>query len=409
MPRGFGDENEAGRASDPSGMSSGMGFSGGTMDPGQAAEAGFTDSFDGSYSGGGGGGRQDSPFSESGGNVGYRATGRMSGPGAAEYNAALDAISKGMNPYATSTQNYVAGQLGYREPTDIPGMFGYDTRKSLGQNVANMVVPGRNTPLGILSAAIPGSDTVKGIAGLANAIAGRMGIGSTTNPAARNQGIASGSTVVGKDSIVGEYTGRPDDAPAFTDFTPSFPSGQNLGSRTTSGTQQVADAGITLDDIMNFRPQDITVTIPELKMAPKQGPAVNDVLDYFGLPRTIDVPTPFGDINVGFPDRKETSFRDSIPQGGIAQTELGQFLQNRAPQNLGPAVDDQLALFNFGAAKDKIEQLSPTLARRGNIFTSNPVGTSRNRGASGFDTTTLKEAAKNAADFLKSLNPLGDN
>ncbi len=281
------------------------------------------------FSGGGGGGgrgRQDGPGGALEGQS-YTATGRMSGPDSRAYNAALDAISKGMNPYATSTQNYVAGQLRYREPTDIPGMFGYDTRKSLGQNLANMVVPGRNTPLGILSAAIPGSDTVKGIAGLANAIAGRMGIGSTTNPAARNQGIASGSTVVGKDSIIGEYTGRPDDAPAFT---PSFPSGQNLGSRTTSGTQQVADAGITLDDIMNFRPQDITVTIPELKMAPKQGPAVNDVLDYFGLPTTIDVPTPFGDINVGFPDRKETSFRDSIPQGGIAQTELGQFLQNKS-------------------------------------------------------------------------------
>jgi hypothetical protein len=397
MPRGFGGENEAGRASDPSGMS----FGGG-MGEGQSSVT--ADTFSGG-GGGGGRGRQDGPGGALEGQS-YTATGRMSGPDSRAYNAALDAISKGMNPYATSTQNYVAGQLGYREPTDIPGMFGYDTRKSLGQNVANMVVPGRNTPLGILSAAIPGSDTVKGIAGLANAIAGRMGIGSTTNPAARNQGIASGSTVVGKDSIIGEYTGRPDDAPAFT---PSFPSGQNLGSRTTSGTQQVADAGITLDDIMNFSPQDITVTIPDLKMAPKQGPAVNDVLDYFGLPTTIDVPTPFGDINVGFPDRKETSFRDSIPQGGIAQTELGQFLQNRAPQNLGPAIDDQLAFTNvIGGLTGKLDQLTPTLARRGNIYTSNPVDTSRNRGSSGFDTTNLKEAAQNAIDFLKSLNPVGD-
>jgi len=406
MPRGFGGENEAGRANDPSGMS----FGGG-MDEGQSSVT--ADTFSGGFSDSGGDdtnqnrGRQDGP----GGALeeqSYTASGRMSGPDSRAYNAALDAIARGMDPYATSTQNYVASQLGYREPTDIPGMFGYDTKKSFGQNVANMVVPGRNTPLGILSAAIPGSNTVKGIVGLANTIAGRMGIGSTTNPAAKNQGIASGSTIVGKDSIVGGYTGRPDDAPAFTDFTPSFPSGQNFGSRTTSGTQQVADAGITLDDIMNFRPQDITVTMPEMKMAPKQGPAVNDVLDYFGLPRTVDVPTPFGDINVGFPDRKETSFRDSIPQGGIAQTELGQFLQNRAPQNLGPAIDDQLAFTNvFGTLTDKMKQVSPTLARRGNVFTSNPVGTSRNRGSSGFDTTNLEEAAKNAANYLQSINPFG--
>jgi hypothetical protein len=387
----------------------GGGSFGGGMGEGQSSVTADTFSSGGR---GGGGGRQDGP----GGALeeqSYVATGRMSGPGSDAYNAAKDAISRGMNPYATSTQNYIADQLGYRDPTDIPGMFGYDTKKSLGQNIENMVVPGRNTPLGILSAAIPGSDTIKGIVGLANTIAGRMGIGSTTNPATQNQGIASGSTLVGKDSIIGEYTGRPDDAPLGRAQTKAGQFMQdNYTDRTSSAmpsrTQQVADTGITLDDIMNFRPQDITVTIPEMKMAPDRGPAVNDVLDYFGLPRTVDVPTPFGDINVGFPDRKETSFRDSIPQGGIAQTELGQFLQNRAPQNLGPAIDDQLALFNFGAAKDKIEQLSPTLARRGSIYTSNPVGTSRNRGASGFDTTTLEEAAKNAVDFLKSLNPVGN-
>jgi hypothetical protein len=56
-----------------------------------------------------------------------------------------------------------------------------------------------------------------------------------------------------------------------------------------------------------------------------------------------------------------------------------------------------------------MKQVSPTLARRGNVFTSNPVGTSRNRGSSGFDTTNLEEAAKNAANYLQSINPFGDN
>ena len=215
----------------------------------------------GNYGGGiaSGGGRQDGP----GGlqeEQGYTASGRMSGPGAEAYNAALDAISRGMDPYATSTQNYVAGQLGARPPSNIPGMFGYDTKKGFVENVANMAIPGRNTPLGIFSAAIPGTDTVKGIVGLANTIAGRFGIGSTTNPATANTGIASGNTIVGKDSIIGEYTGRPDDAPM-----PSAPVGRaqteagqfmqdNYTDRTTSGipsgTQQTA---FNLDDITNFQ------------------------------------------------------------------------------------------------------------------------------------------------------------
>ena len=296
----------------------GGGSFGGGMDEGQGSVSADT------YSGGSGiasgGGRQDGP----GGSQeeqGYTASGRMSGPGAEAYNAALDAISRGMDPYATSTQNYVAGQLGARPSVDIPGMFGYDTKKGFVENVANMAIPGRNTPLGALSAVVPGTDTVKGIVGLANTIAGRFGIGSTTNPASKNTGIASGNTIVGKDSIIGEYTGRPDDAPApvgFDDFSASYPGGQNYGSRTTSGTssgtQQFADAGITLDDIRNF--QMPTVDIPNLQLAPSRGPAVNDVLDAFGLPRSVDVPTPFGDVNVGFPDRNpvtpesiDTSFR----------------------------------------------------------------------------------------------------
>ena len=295
----------------------------------------------GNYGGGiaSGGGRQDGP----GGSQeeqGYTASGRMSGPGAEAYNAALDAISRGMDPFATSTQNYVAGQLGARPPANIPGMFGYDTKKGFVENVANMAIPGRNTPLGIFSAAIPGNDTVKGIVGLANTIAGRFGIGSTTNPATANTGIASGNTIVGKDSIIGEYTGRPDDAPM-----PSAPVGRaqteagqfmqdNYTDRTTSGipsgTQQTA---FNLDDITNF--QMPTVSIPDLQLAPSRGPAVNDVLDRLGLPSNVDMPTPFGDVNVGFPDRNpitpgsiDTSFRAlGGPSSANQVAGLGSFFE----------------------------------------------------------------------------------
>jgi len=327
MPRGFGGENEAGRANDPSGSSgsSGSGSSSGNSGGGGGIASG--------------GGRQDGP----GGSQeeqGYTASGRMSGPGAEAYNAALDAISKGMNPYATSTQNYVAGQLGARPPSNIPGMFGYDTKKGFVENVANMAIPGRNTPLGALSAVVPGTDTIKGIVGLANTIAGRFGIGSTTNPATANTGIASGNTIVGKDSIIGEYTGRPDDAPM-----PSAPVGRaqtetgqfmqdNYTDRTTSGipsgTQQTAFA---LDDITNF--QMPTVSIPDLQLAPSRGPAVNDVLDRLGLPSNVDMPTPFGDVNVGFPDRNpvtpgsiDTSFRAlGGPSSADQVAGLGSFFE----------------------------------------------------------------------------------
>jgi len=203
-----------------------------------------------------------------------------------------------------------------------------------------MAIPGRNTPLGIFSAAIPGTDTVKGIVGLANTIAGRFGIGSTTNPATANTGIASGNTIVGKDSIIGEYTGRPDDAPM-----PSAPVGgaqteagqfmqDNYTDRTTSGipsgTQQTA---FNLDDITNF--QMPTVSIPDLQLAPSRGPAVNDVLDRLGLPSNVDMPTPFGDVNVGFPDRNpitpgsiDTSFRAlGGPSSANQVAGLGSFFE----------------------------------------------------------------------------------
>ena len=64
-----------------------------------------------------------------------------------------------------------------------------------------MVVPGKNTPLGALSA-VPGiigaSQTVQGIVGLANAIAGKIGKSEAQSKSAISD------SVVGKDSIVGQ-------------------------------------------------------------------------------------------------------------------------------------------------------------------------------------------------------------
>ena len=92
------------------------------------------------------------------------------------------------------------------QSSGIAGLVGYNPNIGFMQNVANMAIPGRNTPLGALSA-VPGlvgaSNTVSGIVGLANTIAGKLGIASTTNPSAPDT-VLSGS-VVGKDSIAGSY------------------------------------------------------------------------------------------------------------------------------------------------------------------------------------------------------------
>ncbi len=298
MARGFAGEDESGRANDPSGSS----FGGG-MAEGQSSVSG---NYGGMPSGGiaSGGGRQDGPGGPQE-EQGYTASGRMSGPGAEAYNAALDAIAMGMNPFASSTQNYVAGQLGARPPTDIPGMFGYDTKKGFVENVANMAIPGRNTPLGALSA-VPGltgaSKTVQGIVGLANTVAGKLGIGSTTNPST-NTGIASGTSIADKYAApdLENYTGRPDDALAGKAQTEAGQFMQdNYTAPTTSGmppgSQQL---GFNLEDITNF--QMPTVSIPDLKVAPEPL-AVNDVLDALGIPNTFDFSTPIGGISVGFED-----------------------------------------------------------------------------------------------------------
>jgi hypothetical protein len=149
------------------------------------------------------------------------------------------AIAAGLDPFSSNAQNVIAagilggqfgnpsnfgidnvdmtspevagfmGQYGPGQSTGLAGLaglVGYNPNIGFTQNVANMVTPGVNTPLGIMSA-VPGlmgaSSSVSGIIGLANAIAGKMGIG-TSKGSSQNTGIASGS-MVGKDSILGEY------------------------------------------------------------------------------------------------------------------------------------------------------------------------------------------------------------
>jgi len=314
-----------GREDGPGSESGGnVGFGGG-MNEGQGSGGGRD-------RGGSGVGRQDAP----GGSQeeqGYTSSGRMSGPGADEYNAQqdlLDAIrfdiASGINVrgrgYQTNLADRILGgkfgsptNFGITSPTigdRALSALGYDRSKSLMQNVKAAAIPGQKTPLGALSLVptiMNASPQMRAAISIGNFLAGQQ--------MSKDQKPEQEKSITDKVQEYTGYTGRPDDAPMSTDFTPSYPSGQNYGSRTK-------ETGISLDDITNF--QMPTVNIPDLQLAPSRGPAVNDVLDGLGLPRSVDVPSPFGDINVGFPDRTSDS--------GTATTPTGQFLQGYAPSQL---------------------------------------------------------------------------
>lgn len=150
------------------------------------------------------------------------------GPSAADkaaLAAAKAAIASGKNPFASSTQQSIAKGLVDRgffggkddKPQGITGLltnlFGYDQKKSLLDNVIDIVVPMRNTPLGIVSALVPGlTRGQQAFTGLANTLVGRankakegiMGIETPESELA---------TTVADEIQSRAYTGRPDDAP----------------------------------------------------------------------------------------------------------------------------------------------------------------------------------------------------
>ena len=142
--------------------------------------------------------------------------GKDDGPSAAEVQAAIDQARR------TGKVLGVFDADDYADNTGILGLIGYDTKKSFFDNVIDMTVPGKNTPLGIVSALVPGLTKAQQLAlGLANTIAGK-----TMDQGKKSTETALSDSIVGKDSIVGElanmpqtgiasgYTGRPDDAVA---------------------------------------------------------------------------------------------------------------------------------------------------------------------------------------------------
>jgi len=221
MPRGFEGERESARANDPSGR--GGGFSGFTDDK-------PSDNISTSPSVG----RQDGPGSVTEGNT-------VSGLDALVDQINRD-IASGVNVGGDTYQNQMAqgilsGAFGGREEFGIdPPSFadtalsaiGYDPQQTFGQNVIDMVVPGRNTPLGALTSvpALAGAPkAVSGLASLANVILGKMNF----RPADTG-GITSGMDTITEKylNVDDTYTGRPDDAPPAGIVTPGSISGSGF-------------------------------------------------------------------------------------------------------------------------------------------------------------------------------------
>lgn len=234
---GAGGSSGAGAGAGDSGEEGG-GYSDADVGVGYGASSGSTSS----GLGGTGVGRQDGPNSPTEGNQYGGPTGSSTEGTATEAGliAGINAaIAAGLDPYSSKAQNVIAagimsGQFGNPSSfgignvdmeapevagfmdqygpgqssglAGIAGLIGYNPDIGFMQNIANMAIPGRNTPLGALSA-VPGlvgaSNTVSGIVGLANTITGKLGIGSTTNPSAPD--TARSESVVGKGSIAGSY------------------------------------------------------------------------------------------------------------------------------------------------------------------------------------------------------------
>ena len=143
----------------------------------------------------------------------------------------------------------------------------------------DITVPGKNTPLGILSAAIPGLTKAQQLAvGLANTLAGRVMNKSKTDTSTPK----TDSIVEGIMSTLPGYTGRPDDAPAPSQFGVDFtPNSMGVGIASGKPTTSVGPSAFgvkarqvgTLEDMQRGLQQlaDNIVSIPGGYMDTKTG------------------------------------------------------------------------------------------------------------------------------------------
>lgn len=170
--------------------------------------------------------------------AGFTGGGKDDGPTYQEVQAAINAARKSGKSLG------VFGPDDYADNQGILGLIGYDQKKSLFENIYDMVVPGRNTPLGAGTALVKGLSIPQQLAlGIANTV-----IGKQMNQPKTPSETAMSDSIIGKDSIVGElanmpqtgiasgrqtpatgYTGRPDDAVA--QVTPEVGSVFSVGDK----------------------------------------------------------------------------------------------------------------------------------------------------------------------------------
>lgn len=242
---------------------------GGSSDdrPGASGGSGGTPGLGGSQDVGSGFAGPSGPTSGGGGGGGKE------GPSAAEVQAAIDKARKSGKSLGIFTAD------DYADDSGILGLIGYDTKKSFFDNVIDITVPGKNTPLGILSAAIPGLTKAQQLAvGLANTIAGKKINESKTATSTPT----TDSIVEGIMSTLPGYTGRPDDAPAPSQFGVDFtPNSMNVGIASGKPTTSVGPSAFgvkarqvgTLEDMQRGLQQlaDNIVSIPGGYMDTKTG------------------------------------------------------------------------------------------------------------------------------------------
>ena len=126
------------------------------------------------------------------------------GPSYQEVQAAINAAKKsGKSLGVFTSDDYRDGIL--QDQKGILGVIGYDEKKSFFDNVIDMVVPGRNTPLGIGTAFVKGLSIPQQVAlGIANTIVGKQ----MNQPKAPTE-TALSESIIGKDSIVGALGNMP--------------------------------------------------------------------------------------------------------------------------------------------------------------------------------------------------------
>jgi hypothetical protein len=322
---------------------------------------------------------------------------RLSRGGSSSNNVIADIIAGNIggsdNPVARSLGNYTnnpeaqsflgryassyvnpQGNLTYRNPLEFArrmgeNYMGFDKSKTMMQNIANQMIPGGKTPLGIL-AAVPGvagaSQGVQNAVTLGNYLAGQAGIG--VNKPEQPQTLMEKAME--------------------TNMSPAEFLQEQF--RQNQANPQAQTTGTPVSELNVETPFGFSVQMPDLQV--NEGMYINEMLDRLGVPTTGTVPTPLGDVNVQFENRP--------PPPAPAPLSSNTFNDAASYQVAGL---DDIAGNLFGNMSGATTFMPDKgLQRKGNTYTSYNPGSNVKQGTSGWDITTVGEALSNIWDAGKS-------